>query len=79
MEFYYGQVASVANNEVYIITAEKYRDDVEYIRQQENKVVGHVTVVDRYDTGNFQLGTLLEILPFCSHSARHKLKTYLPG
>jgi hypothetical protein len=56
VKFYDGSEAVVSREEVYPISRDKYRADVEYIRRKEEDLVGQVVVANKNDTGIFYIG-----------------------
>jgi len=46
----------VSRDEVFPISREKYRADVEYIRLKEEEMVGQVVVANRDDSGVYTIG-----------------------
>jgi len=56
VKFYDGRCCSVSRDEVFPISREKYRADVEYIRLKEEEMVGQVVVANRDDSGVYTIG-----------------------
>lgn len=62
VKFYDGMTATLPRNEIYLISHRKFKESVEYIKQQEVNLIGQLVIARDDDTGSYVVCQVEDVL-----------------